>query len=1172
MISLHKFLMEQKEGQTIVTALRQGLKNQLISGLTGTARHLFMAGIIDTYRKPVLIVTHSLLQANKISEDLSNILPHLSVALFPVNDMIVAEMSTASPEMLTQRLQVINNCLNNACEIVIVPLAGIKKILPRREIWEQSQLSVTVGHTLNVPILRRKLHAMGYIRNNIVAGAGEYSIRGGIIDIYPITEDNPIRIELFDDEVDSVRTFSVADQRSLMNLKQASVGPATEVIVDEADLQQLSAVLEHSYSQTISKMKKNSMTDRLIEFAKLECQRLRSGEIPEYIARYIELLSGYDASILDYMPADTLLLFDDFHKIEELDKQLQTDEANYRLTLLESGVFVPEVGLTHDFTNVGLDNHYLKVYLSNFLQKQTPFSLDNVVNFLHGEIPQFFEQWELLKKELHRWLKDNYTVILLANSSERIPKIIEMLEHLDFSNILTVTDKIYQGKLQVASGVLATGLEISSQKLVVITERELFREQRKKRFRSKNATNAERIKSYAELNIGDYVVHVNHGIGKYIGIETLLVDNVHKDFLHLKYAGDDKLYVPVEQIEYIQKYVGASENKPKLYKLGNSEWKKVKAKVTQSVEAIADELMELYVAREVEKGHAFSTDNELQSQFEAEFPYVETEDQLRTITEVKRDMEKERPMDRLLCGDVGFGKTEVALRAAFKAVMDHKQVAFLVPTTILAQQHYETLCGRLKEYPINVGLLSRFRTAKQQKETLLGLRRGTIDIVVGTHRLLSKDVVFSDIGLLIVDEEQRFGVKHKERIKQLKTNIDVLTLTATPIPRTLHLSILGVRDLSVIETPPLNRFPIQTYVVEYQSRLVKSVIERELVRGGQVFFLHNYVSDIERQASFLAELVPEARVMYAHGQMNERQLEDAIYQFINHEYDVLVSTTIIETGIDVPTVNTLIVNHADRMGLAQLYQLRGRVGRSDKIAYAYFTYQPNKELTEVAEKRLQSIKEFTQLGSGFKIAMRDLTIRGAGNILGASQHGFIDDVGYDMYAHLLSTAVNKRKNKEKKIMPKKKMLIDGAFEAYIPIEYIATSNQKVEMYQAVRSIETASDLIQVKDEFIDRFGDYPKEVTVLLQLAELKILGSKYGIESIQQVKSKYLVMKLSKETTANIDGYLLLKHLHKLQINANLKENEGKIYFTFNKGNNSFEHLLAEIIVFVKKFSDYYK
>lgn len=775
----------------------------------------------------------------------------------------------------------------------------------------------------------------------------------------------------------------------------------------------------------------------------------------------------------------------------------------------------------------------------------------------------FHGQMSLLKTETDRWHKGNYTIVFLVSDHKRAEKLHKTLTDYEIEAvILEENNKILQKKTQILIGELHTGFEFPTFQLTVITEEELFNKQPRKTRRRQKLSNAERIKSYSELKVGDYVVHVNHGIGKYLGIETLEINGLHKDYLHLKYRGNDKLYVPVEQIDLVQKYVGSEAKEPKIYKLGGSEWKRVKKKVQKSVQDIADDLIKLYAEREATKGYPFSPDGDLQREFEASFPYQETEDQLRSIREIKRDMEKERPMDRLLCGDVGYGKTEVAIRAAFKAIEDGKQVAFLVPTTILAQQHYETLKERFRDYPIEIGLLSRFRTRKQQNETVKGLKNGTVDVVIGTHRLLSKDIVFHDLGLLIIDEEQRFGVTHKEKIKKMKTNVDVLTLTATPIPRTLHMSMLGVRDLSVIETPPENRFPVQTYVMEYSGVLVREAIERELARDGQIYFLYNRVEDIEKKAEEISLLVPDARVAYAHGQMTETELESVMLSFLEGEYDVLVTTTIIETGVDIPNVNTLIVYDADKMGLSQLYQLRGRVGRSNRVAYAYFTYRKEKVLAEVAEKRLQSIKEFTELGSGFKIAMRDLSIRGAGNILGAQQHGFIDSVGFDLYSEMLKEAIEERKGKVSTEV-ESTFEVDLQIDAYIPDSYIKDGHQKIEMYKRFRALKTMDELNELQEEMIDRFGDYPEQVHYLFLISEMKIHAQQSNLESIKQDKHQVTIL-MTEEGSKQVDGEKVVKICNKYGRMVGFGMEGDKLKITLNTQKVSMEkwfHAAFEII-----------
>lgn len=695
----------------------------------------------------------------------------------------------------------------------------------------------------------------------------------------------------------------------------------------------------------------------------------------------------------------------------------------------------------------------------------------------------------------------------------------------------------------------------------------MFKQVTKHHRRRQTMQNAERLKSYTDLKPGDYVVHVNHGIGRFEGMQTLEVDGVHQDYMTIAYQSDAKLFIPVTQLNLIQKYVSSEDKKPHINKLGGSDWAKTKKKVAAKIEDIADDLIELYAKRDSEKGYAFPHDDTYQEEFDNEFPYSETPDQLRSIEEIKHDMEQPKPMDRLLVGDVGYGKTEVALRAAFKAIEAGKQVAFLVPTTILAQQHYDTMTNRFEGFPVNVAILSRFQTTKEVHQIVHGLEDGSVDIVVGTHRLLSKDVKFKDLGLLLVDEEQRFGVKHKEKLKQMKSQVDVLTLTATPIPRTLHMSMLGVRDLSVIETPPANRFPIQTYVMEQNAGAIQDGIRREMQRGGQVFYLHNRVGDIEETVSQLKALVPDAEVAYIHGQMTEAQLEGILYDFIRGEYDVLVTTTIIETGMDIPNANTLFVEDADHMGLSQLYQLRGRIGRSNRVAYAYFMYQANKVLTEVSEKRLEAIKDFTELGSGFKIAMRDLSIRGAGNLLGKQQSGFIDSVGYDLYTQMLTDAVSKKQGKTAK--PKTDTTVELGLEAYLPDTYIADQQQKIEMYKRIRQIEGPEDITEVQNDLIDRFGEYPEEVTNLLAISQVKIQADEALIEKIHRMKDQ-IEMTFSEKGTAHFSGEDVFKALSNTKLKATVGLSNSKLVVKLViQPKMDAQHWMAELNQFVKALSE---
>lgn len=1118
MIGLLESFYESKEVQSVLNGLNEGLKEQLVSGMSTSSRLLLSAALYKQTKRTQLIVTHNLYQAQKVYEDMVSILGENEVWLYPVNELIASEIGVASPELKAQRIEVLNHLVQNEPAIVVAPLAGLRRFLPAKELWAQQQIELRVGEEVDLEHMARILAYMGYERKSMVEAPGDFSIRGGILDLYPLTEELPIRLEFFDTEIDSIRTFTVEDQRSQEKVSAISFGPATEFIFADEELRQGTMKLEQELTKTVKKLKDEKLKELLVETVTHELEKLKNGQIIEQMFKYLSLFYPQPASLIDYLPDTGIVILDEISRIQETADQLEKEEAEWYIALLEEGAIVQDLAFSHDFTKLLQQRDRSFLYLTLFLRHIPHTHPQNIVNVTCKTMQDFHGQMNLFKAEIDRWKKSHSTVVILGANEERMKKLEKILNDYEIDvDVLPDSMQLIPERIQIARGDLHAGFELPMQRLAVITEKELFNKKAKKPQRRQKLSNAERIKSYSELKVGDHVVHVNHGIGKFFGIETLEINGVHKDYLHIKYQGNDKLYVPVEQIDQVQKYIGSEGKEPKIYKLGGTDWKRVKTKVEKSVQNIADDLIKLYAEREASKGYAFSPDALEQHEFESSFPYQETEDQLRSITEIKKDMERSRPMDRLLCGDVGYGKTEVAIRAAFKAIMDEKQVAILVPTTILAQQHYETIRERFQDYPINIGVLNRFRTRKQQNETMKGLKDGTIDVVVGTHRILSKDIIFKDLGLLIIDEEQRFGVTHKEKIKQMKANIDVLTLTATPIPRTLHMSMLGVRDLSVIETPPENRFPVQTYVVEYNPALIREAIERELARDGQVYFLYNRVEDIERKAEEISMLIPDARVTFAHGRMNEGELESVMLAFLDGQYDVLVSTTIIETGVDIPNVNTLIVQDADRMGLSQLYQLRGRVGRSNRVAYAYFTYKKDKVLAEVAEKRLQAIKEFTELGSGFKIAMRDLSIRGAGNLLGAEQHGFIDSVGFDLYSQMLKEAIEQRRGDTGE-QPYFDVEIDLEVDAYLPDTYISDSKQKIMMYKQFKGISSIEDIEGLQEEMIDRFGDYPQQVGYLMQIALIKVLAAQERIESIKQLKQQVTLL-FSEQATQTIDG-----------------------------------------------------
>jgi transcription-repair coupling factor (superfamily II helicase) len=1168
-LSLRHYFQNKSEIDTIVQGYEQGLRQQLVAGLSNSARSLFAASFYKKTKRPLLVVTHNLYQAQKFYDDLTEFLSDDEVFLYPVNELISSEIAAASPELKAQRLEVLNRLIDHSAKVVIAPVAGLRRYLPPKAVWQKGRTFIKVGSDVDIETLTAGLVAGGYERTAMISSPGQFSIRGGIIDIYPLTEEKPLRIELFDTEVDSIRFFDVETQRSEEKIDDVTIGPASEMLLFKDDYRQGAQMLEKQLAATLSKMGNPTVKEQLSQHITHEIEQLRQQQAFDGMFKYMSFFYDRPASLVDYLGPDGIVVFDEVSRVQEMSEHLDKEEAEWQTELIEKGEIVAGVDLAHE--TEGLTRKHAILYMSLFLRHIPHTNPENIVNISCRAMQNFHGQIHVLKTETERWKDNDFAVVFLAVNEERAKRLERVLDDYEIeAAVVNEQAEIVRRKNQIFTGDINGGFELPVQKLAVITEHEVFTKKVKKQRKRKNLSNAERIKSYSELNVGDYVVHISHGVGKYLGIETLEAGGSHKDYLHLRYAGNDKLYIPVEQIDQVQKYIGSEEKEPKVYKLGGNEWKRVKKRVESSVQDIADDLIELYAEREASKGFAFSEEGLEQREFEAAFPYNETTDQLKAIEEVKKDMENIRPMDRLLCGDVGYGKTEVAIRAAFKAIMDGKQVAFLVPTTILAQQHYETINERCAEYPINIGLLSRFRTQKEQKETIKGLKQGTVDLVIGTHRLLSKDVIFKDLGLLVVDEEQRFGVTHKEKIKKLKADVDVLTLTATPIPRTLHMSMLGVRDLSVIETPPENRFPVQTYVVEYGSTLTREAIERELARGGQIYFLFNSVDRIQRMAEQISALVPDARVAFAHGRMKENELEAVMLDFLDGNYDILVSTTIIETGVDIPNVNTLIVYDADRMGLAQLYQLRGRVGRSNRVAYAYLTYQRDKVLNEVSEKRLQAIKEFTELGSGFKIAMRDLSIRGTGNLLGAQQHGFIDSVGFDLYSNMLQEAIQKRKGETPKTT-RKQVELDINVDAYLPDAYINDTKQKIDIYKRFKAADSLKDVLDLEEEMIDRFGDFPKEVADLLSISRVKVLADNLGVESVKRERDRLTTL-FSQHASETIDRVGLFEAVSQMGREVNLGTEGKKIKIVLNKRGADPEQQLQFLKQTLQRITDYQK
>ena len=1040
-----------------------------------------------------LAVTYDDSRAKEIYEDFRNFTD--KVWLYPARDLLFYSADIHGNLLTRQRIEVLKRLLTEPGGVVVTTVDGLMDHLLPLSLLKSRTISIQCGQTLDLEELKSQLAAVGYERMAQVDGMGQFSIRGGIVDIFPLTEETPIRIELWDDEVDSIRSFDVESQRSVEELSQAVIYPAAEVVLDEARLEEgLRAIEEEekTYEKALRDQHKSEAAHRISQAVKEFVESVREGWRLGGLDGYIHYFCREAVSFLDYFPESSSLIFLD--EPLRLKEKSETVELEFRESMshrLENGYMLPgQTGLLYPAAQVMARlQRNTTVMLTGLDQKLPGMKVAGKFGFTVKNVSSYQNSFEMLIKDLTRWKKEGWRVVLLSASRTRASRLASDLREYELRAFCPDQEKeipnVLPGQILVVHGNLHRGFEYPLIKFVFITEGDMFGVEKKKRKRKKTSYQGQGIRSFSELSVGDYVVHEEHGLGIYRGIEKVERDKVTKDYIKIEYGDGGNLYLPATRLESIQKYSGADGRKPKLNKLGGSEWAKTKSRVRGAVQEIAKDLVKLYAARQEKNGFQYGPDTVWQKEFEELFPYEETEDQLDAIEAVKSDMESKKIMDRLICGDVGYGKTEVALRAAFKAVQDSKQVVYLVPTTILAQQHYNTFVQRMKDFPVRVDMLSRFRTPAQQKRTLEGLRKGMVDIVIGTHRVLSKDLEFKDLGLLIIDEEQRFGVTHKEKIKKLKENVDVLTLTATPIPRTLHMSLAGIRDMSVLEEPPVDRMPIQTYVMEYNEEMIREAIGREMARGGQVYYVYNRVTDIEEVANRIAGLAPEAVVTYAHGQMREHELERIMADFINGDIDVLVSTTIIETGLDIPNANTLIIQDADRMGLSQLYQLRGRVGRSSRTSYAFLMYKRDKMLKEEAEKRLQAIREFTELGSGIKIAMRDLEIRGAGNVLGAEQHGHMEAVGYDLYCKMLSQAVKALKDGESQ-EESFETAVECDISAYIPASYIKNEYQKLDIYKRISAIETQEESMDMQDELMDRFGDIPASVDHLLRIAALK--------------------------------------------------------------------------------------
>ncbi|MCM0582026.1 transcription-repair coupling factor [Weissella diestrammenae] len=1126
-MKLVDFFSQTNEFSTLLKGLKIGGRH-VLTGATGSARSVYFGALSSALQQPMVVIADSQFHAQQLVADLSSVVGESHVVYFPAEETLSAQIALSSLDTLMQRVHALNLIQNDAQAVVVTGYAGVQQYLPPVANFNQARLNINFDDVYDIGFIQNKLLEMGYQRTDAVTSPGEFSIRGSIIDVYPLDHEQPVRMDFFDTDLDSLRYFDAQTQKSLEQLTEIDILPVTDLVMAPDELPVVKSRLESAltmYRDQLSGAEKRHLTEALTPLL----DQITNGQIPPEMRQYLMYMYPQQTGLLDYLPEAGVVVFDDYPRALENAHQADIDSAAWWTERMAQHQVLPTANFGFELATLAQSDKHTSIVVSPLQRSIGTLKQTSLTHFITRPAQQFYGQMPLIKSEMMRWQKQKYTIVLLTNTSARETKLAAMLNDFQVTVNVVAPDKLMVGRTQMSTLPLNEGFEIPALKLVVLTEKELFQTVTRKPPRRQTLSNAERIKSYSELKPGDYVVHLNHGIGVYNGISTIETRGVKQDYITIQYQGAGKVFIPVTQLDLVQKYVSSGEKAPKLSKLGGTEWVKTKRKVAARIEDIADELIQLYAAREAKKGFAYAPDDAEIQKFESAFPYPETPDQLQSAQEIKKDMEKSRPMDRLLVGDVGFGKTEVAFRAAFKAIHENKQVAILVPTTILAQQHFESIQERFEDFHVRAAMLSRFQTAKQVKEIVKALEQHEIDIVVGTHKLLGNEIHFADLGLLIIDEEQRFGVKHKERLKQLQVDVDVLTLTATPIPRTLNMAMVGARDLSVIETPPANRFPIQTYVMEQNGREIAMAITREMARGGQVFYLHNRVEDIARTQAYVESLVPEARVAVIHGRMTEVQLEGVLFDFIHGEYDVLVTTTIIETGVDIPNANTLIVEGADRMGLAQLYQIRGRVGRSNNLAYAYFMYPGNRTLSEVSEHRLEAIRDFTELGSGFKIAMRDLSIRGAGDLLGSQQHGFINSVGYDLYTQMLQEAVAVKQGK-KVAVNHIDAEIDLGIEAFLPESYVPGGAQKIELYQRISRAKTEADFVGLEEDLLDRYGELPIQAQKLLTIRRIKHLADLAAVVKIERDKRQMQLIHVTFEEHAdltNVDWQSVLQTAH---------------------------------------------
>ena len=1073
--------------KSVKEAIEKKITPVSVTGLS----HIHRAQLIHSLPedKIHIVITGSEAEAKKLCDDINMMSGGETAVLFPSKELVFTPVDSANREYEYMRLSALTKAVKSRCSVICASIEAVMQPVIPVGALIAAGIELSVGQEIDLQELCLTLARSGYQRCEKVEGASQFSVRGAIIDIFPVQADKPVRIELFGDMIDTLNEFEIETQRRTEALEKVEISPASEILCDSDEL---AVKIEN-----LCKKARGKHIELIREHLGADVRRLRGGEILPHAVKYYPLVYGAPSTVLDYI--DGTVVFSDYSAVMDAAAGISSRFSEDMKLLIEDGQLCKGLyDVILDLTQLqAIFEKRVCLYISSFMQGGERISFRRLISFEAMQTAPWSGEMKQLTEDLHDFISRRYRVILAAGSEKTLSLIQSDLNGegipCDLANENITPEN---GRVCLMSGSFGGGFEYPENKTVLITQGRTMDSSRKKKRKKKN--NAEAIRSLADITEGDLVVHSGHGIGRFIGIRKLEMEGVTKDYITIQYAGTDKLYIPVTQLDMVSKYIGPRDDSGvKLNKLSSGEWQKTRNNVKRAVKDMAHELIELYAKREKSKGFAFFPDDEIQHEFEERFPYIETDDQLQSIAEIKADMERERPMERLLCGDVGFGKTEVALRAAMKCILSGKQCAILAPTTVLAWQHYQTALRRFEHFPVNIELLSRYRSPKQQDDIIKKLKQGRIDLLIGTHKIIQKNVIFKDLGLAIIDEEQRFGVAHKEKFKESFSGVDMLMLSATPIPRTLNMAMSGIRDMSVIEEPPQDRYPVQTYVIEYNIGTLVQAIVRELRRGGQVYYIHNRVETINACAAKLHELLPEARIAFAHGQMSEDEMSDIWEQLVEHEIDILVCTTIIETGVDVPNVNTLIIEDADRFGLSQLYQLRGRVGRSNRRGYAYFTYKRDKVLTEIASKRLNAMKEFTQFGSGFRIALRDLEIRGAGSILGGKQHGHMEAVGYDMYIQLLSEAIAEEKGeKPEKIS---ECLVDIQIDAHIPEKYISSLNQRIDIYRKIMLISEDSDKLDLIDELIDRYGDPPKSVIGLIDVSLLRNKAAKLGITEITQ-------------------------------------------------------------------------